>query len=142
MSSITVRPFHRRDRDQLTDLVNAHAAAVAPGLGVSVAAVLSHLEREPGEFIIGPWVTDRVTLVAMQNNRVAAAAHLLRYGDDDSVSPAYRGSGEIRWLLFWPEGPARQQPVVDSGNAGRCRIDLRVHRATRPVESDQPERRR
>jgi hypothetical protein len=36
MESVQVRPFHRRDRQQLTDLVNAHAAAVVPGLGVSV----------------------------------------------------------------------------------------------------------
>lgn len=79
MSSIEVRPFHRRDREQLTALVNAHAAAVVPGMSVSVATVLGQLEREPGEFIIDPWVSDRVTLVAEQHDRVAAAAHLLRY---------------------------------------------------------------
>jgi GNAT superfamily N-acetyltransferase len=115
VSSIEVRPFNRRDRDQLTDLVNAHAAAVVPGMGVSVAAMLSHLERQPGEFIVDPWVRERATLVAEQNNRVAAAAHLLRYGDDERVSPAYRGSGEIRWLLFWPEGPAGANPWWTAG---------------------------
>jgi ribosomal protein S18 acetylase RimI-like enzyme len=115
MSPVEVRPFHRRDRDQLTDLVNAHAAAVTPGAGVSVAAMLSHLERDPGEFIVDPWVTERATLVAEQNNRVAAAAHLLRYGDDESVGPAYRGSGEIRWLLFWPEGPISANPCWTAG---------------------------
>ena len=66
MSSIEVRRFHRRDRDQLTGLVNAHAAAVVPGMGVSVATVLGQLEREPGEFIVDPWVSERVTLVAEQ----------------------------------------------------------------------------
>jgi GNAT superfamily N-acetyltransferase len=115
MSPIQVRQFHRRDRDQLTDLVNAHAAAVVPGQGVSVAAMLSHLEREPGEFIVDPWVAERATLVAEQNNRVAAAAHLLRYGDDDDVSAAYRGGGEIRWLLFWPEGPISSNPWWTAG---------------------------
>jgi GNAT superfamily N-acetyltransferase len=45
MPSIEVRVFRRADRDQLTELVNAHAAAVVPGLGVSVATVLSQLER-------------------------------------------------------------------------------------------------
>ena len=39
MPSIEVRPFRRADRQQLTGLVNGHAAAVVPGLGVSVAAV-------------------------------------------------------------------------------------------------------
>jgi hypothetical protein len=115
MSPIEVRPFHRRDRDQLTDLVNAHAAAVVPGVGVSVAALLSHLEREPGEFIVDPFVTERATLVAEQNSRVAAAAHLLRYGDDESVAPAYRGGEEIRWLLFWPEGPISANPWWTAG---------------------------
>jgi len=115
MSAIHVRPFQRRDRDQLTDLVNAHAAAVVPGQGVSVAAMLSHLEREPGEFIVDPWVAERVTLVAEQNRRVAAAAHLFRYGDGEDVSAAYRGGGEIRWLLFWPEGPVHGNPWWTAG---------------------------
>jgi GNAT superfamily N-acetyltransferase len=105
MSSIEVRRFHRRDRDQLTGLVNAHAAAVVPGMGVPVATVLGQLEREPGEFIVDPWVSERVTLVAEQRNRVAAAALLLRYASDDRVSADYRGIGCIRWLLFWPEAP-------------------------------------
>lgn len=106
MSPVEIRPFHRRDREQLTGLVNAHAAAVVPGMGVSVATVLSQLEREPGEFIVGPWVDERRTLVAEQRDRIVAAAHLLRYSSDDRVSPSYRGIGEIRWLLFWPEAPS------------------------------------
>jgi len=110
MSSIEVRRFHRRDRDQLTGLVNAHAAAVVPGMGVSVATVLGQLEREPGEFIVDPWVSERVTLVAEQRDRIAAAALLLRYASDDRVSPSYRGIGDIRWLLFWPEAPASGNP--------------------------------
>jgi GNAT superfamily N-acetyltransferase len=106
MSSIEVRPFRRRDRDQLTDLVNGHAAAVVPGLGVSVSALLNELERQPGEFLIDPWVSERVTLVAEQRNRIGAAAHLLRYASDERVGPAYANSGVIHWLLFWPEAPA------------------------------------
>lgn len=122
MSSIEVRPFRRSDRDQLTGLVNAHAAAVVPGVSVSVAAVLSHLEREPGEFIVDPWVRERITLVAEQNSRVAAAAHLLRYGDDERVGPAYRGGGEIRWLLFWPEGPVSCNPWWTAGTQAAAEL--------------------
>ncbi|HTW02555.1 MAG TPA: GNAT family N-acetyltransferase [Streptosporangiaceae bacterium] len=103
MSGIEVRAFRRGDREQLTDLVNAHAAAVMPGTGVSVNTVLSHLERQPGEFLIGPWVFERLTLVAEQRERIAAAAHLHRYADDERVGPAYRNVGGIQWLLFWPE---------------------------------------
>ena len=66
MSDVQVRPFRRADRDQLTRLVNAHAEAVVPGMSVSVNTVLSSLERQPGEFIVDPWVSERVTLVAEQ----------------------------------------------------------------------------
>jgi GNAT superfamily N-acetyltransferase len=105
MSSIQVRQFRRHDREQLTDLVNAHAAAVVPGLGASVSALLSDLERRPGEAIVDPWVGERITLVAEQLDRVVAAAHLLRYFADERAGQAYRGSGEIHWLVFWPEAP-------------------------------------
>jgi len=106
MSAIEVRPFRRSHRDQLAQLVNAHAAAVIPGMGASVSAVLSALERQPGEFIEDPWVSERVTLVAEQASRVAAAAHLLRYFPDQRTGLAARDVGEIRWLVFWPQAPA------------------------------------
>jgi GNAT superfamily N-acetyltransferase len=111
MTAIEVRPFRRGDRDQLTRLVNAHVQAVVPGLGVSVATLLSSLERDPGEYIIDPWVRDRVTLVAEQNDRIMAAAHLRRYHAGERVTEAYRNLGEIRWLLFWPV-------AADSGGTG------------------------
>lgn len=103
--SVNIRLFQRSDREQLTALVNAHAAAVVPGLAASVNAVMSQLEGEPGEFIIDPWVSDRVTLVAEQRGRVVAAAYLLRYADDGRVSDSYRDAGSIRWFLYWPEAP-------------------------------------
>ena len=106
MSRIEVRPFRRSDRDQLTQLVNAHAAAVVPGMGASVSAVLSSLERQPGEFIEDPWVSERVTLVAQQHDRIAAAAHLLRYFADERAGTAARDLGSIEWFVFWPEAPA------------------------------------
>ena len=106
MSDVQVRPFRRADRDQLTQLVNAHAEAVVPGMSVSVNTVLSSLERQPGEFIVDPWVSERVTLVAEQRNRIAAAAHLLRYYPDDRAGESARDAGEISWLLYWPLAPA------------------------------------
>lgn len=105
MPSVRVRPFRRSDRDQLTQLVNAHAEAVVPGMSASVHAVLSSLERRPGEFIEDPWVSERVTLVAEQASRVAAAAHLLRYFPDERAGAHFRGTGEICWLIFWPQAP-------------------------------------
>jgi GNAT superfamily N-acetyltransferase len=100
--SIEVRPFQRRDREQLADIVNAHIGAVLPGVSVSVNAVMSQLEREPGEVIVDPWAVARATFVAIERDRVAAAAHLVRYGDDARVSASYRDVAEIRWLVFLP----------------------------------------
>lgn len=105
MSSIQVRPFTRADREQVTTLVNAHIGAVVPNVSVSVQGLLSQLEREPGEFIVDRWVTERLTLVAEQRGRVVAAAHLLRYGADERVGDSYRDAGEIRWLVCWPAAP-------------------------------------
>src|SRR5919202_705326 len=106
MPQVEVRPFRRSDREQVTRLVNAHAAAVVPGVVASVNTVLSQLEREPGEFVVDPWVLERRALVGEQGGSVAAAALLLRYRDDPDVGPAFRGVAEIRWLLFWPMAPA------------------------------------
>lgn len=122
MSTIQVRPFRRPDREQLTDLVNAHAAAVVPGPGVSVSALLSDLERRPSEAIVDPWVSERLTLVAEQLDRVVAAAHLLRYFDDERAGHAYRGAGEIHWLVFWPEAPAGNACWPNATEAAECLI--------------------
>jgi GNAT superfamily N-acetyltransferase len=105
-SLVEVRPFRRSDRDQLTRLVNHHAAAVVPGMGASVSAVLSSLERRPDEYIEDPWVSERVTLVAEQQDRIAAAAYLLRNFPDERAGLAARDVGTIEWFLFWPEAPA------------------------------------
>lgn len=99
---IDVRVFRRGDREQLTGLVNAHVAAVVPGVSVSVNTVMSQLEREPGEYIVDPWVTQRQALVAVQRDAVVAGALLLRYGTDHRVGQSYRDAGEIRWLVAWP----------------------------------------
>ena len=66
--------------DQLTALVNAHAAAVLPGVSASVNAVLAQLEREPGEFIVDPWVSERQTLVDLPypGSATADAARVAR----------------------------------------------------------------
>jgi ribosomal protein S18 acetylase RimI-like enzyme len=124
MSAVQVRPFRRADREQLTALVNAHIQAVVPGVTVSVNTVLSQLERDPGEFIVDPWVAERATLVAEQRGRVVAAAHLLRYGAGEDVGPAYRDGAEINWLLFWP----RATHWPDSAEAAAALMDASLER--------------
>jgi GNAT superfamily N-acetyltransferase len=122
MSSVEVRPFRRADRDQLADLVNAHAEAVVPGMGTSVAALLASLERQPGEPITDPWVSERATLVAEQRHRIVGAAHLLRYFADERAGQAYRGLGEISWLVFWPEAPSGNPYWSDATGAAEVLI--------------------
>lgn len=97
-----IRTFVRPDRDQLTELVNVHIAAVVPGWALPVSALLAQFEREPAQYVVDPWVIDRTTLVAIERDRVVAGAHLKRYAADARVSPDYYGAGEIAWLLAWP----------------------------------------
>jgi GNAT superfamily N-acetyltransferase len=117
--SVLVRPFRRADRDQVTALVNAHAAAVVPGVAASVNAVLTQFEREPDEVIVDPWVAERRALVAEQDAGIAAAALVVRYRDEPDVGPAYRGLGEIRWLLFRPDAPVGNPYWRDGWDAAR-----------------------
>ncbi len=97
-----IRAFHRRDRDQLTELVNAHIGAVVPGWAVSVSALLAQLEREPAQYVVDPWVVERTALVALERDRVVAGAYLKRYASDSRVTPDYDGAGEIAWLVCLP----------------------------------------
>jgi GNAT superfamily N-acetyltransferase len=132
MSEVQVRPFRRADREQLTALVNAHIQAVVPGVSVSVNTVMSQLERDPGEFIVDPWVAERVTLVAEQRRRVVAAAHLLRYGTGPEVRESYRASAEVNWLLFWPEASYWPDSAeAASALMGACLTQLRAWKADR-----------
>lgn len=131
--SVEVRQFRRDDREQLAALVNAHIAAVVPGMSVSVNRLLSQLEREPGEFIVDPWVVERMTLVAVQRQRIAAAAHLLRYGSEPPVSESYRGAAEIRWFVSWPN--ARFSPDVEE--AGDVLLQASVAQLDRWAASPQ-----
>jgi hypothetical protein len=109
-----IRPFRRTDRDQLTALVNAHIGAVVPGASVSVNALMSQLEREPGEAIVDPWVVERRTLVAVERDAVVAGALLLRHGDDERVGESYRGLTAIRWLVCRPDAPAAGARLVEA----------------------------
>lgn len=92
---------------QLRELVNAHLGLVAPGWALTDAFIAARLQRNPAQAITDPWVSERVTLGALQphggGRRLVAAAHLLRYGAGPAVGPAYAGTGEIAWFLAWPD---------------------------------------
>jgi hypothetical protein len=110
--SVTIREFRRDDRDQLTWLVNLHVATVLPGVALSTNVVLAQLEREPQETIVDPWVEERRCLVAEEDERVIAAALVLRYSDGETVGEAYRGVGEIRWLIGSPRAIVACQTLL------------------------------
>ncbi|MFG2129420.1 N-acetyltransferase [Streptomyces sp. NPDC048751] len=130
-----VRPFRRDDRDQLTELVNLHVAAVVPGVSVSVNTVLSDLERQPDEFIVDPWVSERATLVAEQRGQVVAAAHLLRYRADGDVGANFRDAGAVDWFVyrppasFWPDSEQAADLLMSACLARLARWRVRVRYA-------------
>jgi ribosomal protein S18 acetylase RimI-like enzyme len=116
--AVEIRPFRRSDRDQLTDLVNAHIEAVLPGVSVSPNAVLSQLEREPDEVVVDPWVATRHTLVAIRREQLVGAVHLRTFADEERVAPDHRGAGEFLWLLFWPgRDPAEAAEMAEAADA-------------------------
>jgi hypothetical protein len=85
---VEVRPFARHDREQLTALVNAHIAAATPGGSIPTATLLNQLEHPLGEYIIGPWVTDLATFVAVERDRV-----VWLFGTPTAVSPRLAPTG-------------------------------------------------
>ncbi|MDQ6818774.1 MAG: N-acetyltransferase [Actinomycetota bacterium] len=114
MSVFEVRPFERRDREQLAGLVNRHVSAVLPGVALSVNTVMGQLEREPSEGIVDPWVVERRSLVCLFEERVVAAALVLRYGGKGSVGEDYRDTAEIRWLVCDPAEPRAGERVMSA----------------------------
>lgn len=109
-----VRTFNRSDRDQLLSLVNHHIAACRPGGSIPAATLLSQLEKDSSEYITEPWVIARHTIVALENDRLVAAAHLKRYGDDSRVSPSYANAAAIDWFVFWPDQPEAGRAVLQA----------------------------
>lgn len=111
-----VEPFELAYLPQLRELVNQHLSAVVPGWALTDEALAEHLERDPGEYVTDPWVRERETLCVTEGWRVHAAAHLLRYGDGPEVGEAFRGAGEISWLLALPERRAQASAVLSAAH--------------------------
>lgn len=123
---IEVRPFARNDREQLRELVSAHAGTATPGGSIPTATLLNQLERPLGEYIVGPWVTDLATFVAVERDRIVGAAHLRRYADDERASESYRNAGEIVWLLCWPNHLDAGRAVRDRALDHLAQWDVRI----------------
>lgn len=99
---IVIERFRDEHLLQLTSLVNLHLGALAPGWAVPAPVLAALLARNPGEYVVDPWVRERATLCALEDGRLVAAAHLLRYGEATEVAPSYRAAAEINWLYSLP----------------------------------------
>jgi hypothetical protein len=99
--------------DQLAALLSAHAAAALPGAAVSPATVAACMERDPGDFVLDPWVAERETLVALVRDRVVAAGQLRLFADEPRVSDDYRGAAELQWFCFWPGAEEAAAALLD-----------------------------
>lgn len=123
--------------EQLAALLSAHAACALPGAAVFPATVAARLERDPGEFVVDPWVETRDTLVAIVRDRVVAAGQLWRFADEPRVGAHYRGAAELRWFCFWPGEQEAGAALLDhaiahAGPVGRFHLsgdlpDVLVH---------------
>ncbi|HEU5102243.1 MAG TPA: GNAT family N-acetyltransferase [Roseiflexaceae bacterium] len=100
---ISIACYQPEHLPQLQALINTHMGALVPGWALPEAAIASRLQRNPGEYVVDPWVAERVTLCAIERQRVVAAAHLLRYGSGSEVGAGYHNLSEIAWFLAWPE---------------------------------------
>ncbi|HEX8805160.1 MAG TPA: GNAT family N-acetyltransferase [Acidimicrobiales bacterium] len=110
-----VAPFTGEHTEQLAGLVNAHLDAVVPGFTLPPDHLASRLLRNPAEMVVDPWVVRRRTLVAVDRDRVVAAAHLLHYGATGHVGPGFRNAGEIAWLVAWPSARDAAEALLTAG---------------------------
>src|SRR5258706_80865 len=98
-----VAPLDPTHLPQLRQLLNAHLGLLAPGWALTEDYIASHLQQNPGQAIVDPWVSERKTLCALEGERLVAAAHLLRYSRGSEVGPTYAGAADIAWCVAWAE---------------------------------------
>ncbi len=99
---VFIEPLQQAHLPQLQELINMHLSTMVPCWALPEAFIASRLHRNPGQYILDPWVWERTTFCALVRQRVVAAAHLLRYGTGPEVSTSYHGVGDIAWFLAWP----------------------------------------
>ncbi len=101
-SHVVIEPFQETHLFRVQLLINMHLSTMVPGWGLPEAFIARCLHRNPYQETTDLWVRERVTLCALQKQRVVAAAHLLRYGNGPEVNPSYQNVGDLAWFLAWP----------------------------------------
>jgi GNAT superfamily N-acetyltransferase len=99
-----ILPFDEANHLHLVqEILNQHLEAVVPGWGLSANAILRAGNTDLHQSVIGPWVIDRKTLCAVEQGRLVAVAHLLRYGSGEAVGEWYQNVGDVGWFVAWPD---------------------------------------
>jgi GNAT superfamily N-acetyltransferase len=109
-----VRAFEEEDIQGLAVLINLHVSLLVPTWGLPSSFIRSHLELNPEQPVIDPWVFERATLCAFEGEKLVAAAHLLRYGTDDKVIERYFNSGDVAWFFFYPEAGEAAKELLNA----------------------------
>ena len=126
LNMVQIALLDRSHLPQVLELVNSHLSTVIPGWSLTPDYFWERLKSNSQEYITDPWVVERKSIVGIVRDRVCAAAHLLRYGEDTH----YKGVGEIDWILFlarrarsW-RGGSDGVPAPDECLAGSGRADF------------------
>jgi GNAT superfamily N-acetyltransferase len=112
-----IRAFQSNDLPQLTQIINIHISMLITGWGLPSELILSHMEKNPDQPVIDPWVIERKTLCALVGEKLVGAAHLLRYGDAEPVGENHHKHGDIAWLVFDPEFEAEAKALLATCHA-------------------------
>jgi GNAT superfamily N-acetyltransferase len=105
---------------QLQRLINDHLALVVDGWAIPAEAIGQRLQANPAQHILDPWVRQRATVAATEGGRLLAAAHLLRYGEEEAVGEDYRKAMDIAWLVAEPDEPEAADALLEAaGEYGR-----------------------
>ena len=99
LNMVRIEPLDLPHLPQALALANSHLGTLVPGWSLTPDYFRERLKSNPEEYVVDPWVVERKSFVGISRDRVCAAAHLLRYGEDTR----WKGVGEIAWILFWPE---------------------------------------
>ena len=116
-----ISPLDRSHLPQVLELVNSHLGAAMPGWSLTADYLWGRMQREPQEDVTDPWVVERRSIVGIVKDRVCAAAHLLRYGEETP----WKGTGYIDWILFWPGEHEAGAAVL-----GECRRQMKAWQVT------------
>ena len=119
---VRTAPLDRSHLHQTLALVNSHLGTLIPGWSLTPDYFWERLKSNPEEYVVDPWVVERKSIVGIVRDRVCAAVHLLRYGDDTRWS----GVGEIAWILFLPKEREAGAAVLSE-----CRRQIKAWQVTK-----------